>query len=66
MAKGIKTFGQLADSKIEDIQAILDEAKIRIANPTTWAEQAKLAAKGDWDSLAKLQENLKGGRREPK
>lgn len=66
MEKGIKTFGQLAEKDTEEIQAILDEAKIRIANPTTWTEQAKLAADGAWDSLEKLQDELKGGRREPK
>lgn len=61
--KGIKTFGQLAEKSTEEIQAILDEANIRIANPATWAEQAKLAADGKWDSLGKLQDELKGGRR---
>ncbi|MEE4194071.1 MAG: helix-hairpin-helix domain-containing protein [Anaerolineae bacterium] len=64
--KGIKTFAQLAEKDADEIQAILDDAKIRIANPATWAEQAKLAAAGNWDSLTKLQDDLKGGRREPK
>lgn len=66
MEKGINTFSQLAEKEASEIKAILDEAKIRIANPATWAEQAKLAADGDWDSLGKLQDELKGGRREPK
>lgn len=66
MENGIKTFAQLAEKDTEEIQAILDEAKIRIANPKTWAEQAKMAANGAWDSLEKLQDELKGGRREPK
>ena len=61
--KGIKTFGQLANSSTNEIQSILDEAHIRIANPATWAEQAKLAADGEWDHLEKLQDELKGGRR---
>ena len=64
LEKGIKTFAQLAEADTEEIQAILDEANIRIANPSTWAEQAKLAADGSWDSLEKLQDELKGGRRE--
>jgi len=64
--QGIKTFSQLAGKNTEEIQTILDEAKIRIANPATWAEQAKLAADNDWESLEKLQDELKGGRREPK
>jgi predicted flap endonuclease-1-like 5' DNA nuclease len=61
--KGILTFAQLADQTPEQLQEVLDEASIRIANPTTWAEQAKLAAQGDWEQLADLQDNLKGGRR---
>ena len=61
--KGIHTFAQLADQTPEQLQAVLDEAGIRIADPTTWAEQAKLAAQGDWEELIDLQDNLKGGRR---
>jgi predicted flap endonuclease-1-like 5' DNA nuclease len=61
--KGIHTFAQLAQQTPEQLQAVLDEAGIRIANPATWAEQAKLAAQGDWEQLAELQDNLKGGRR---
>ena len=62
--QGIKTFAQLAEKDADELKAILDEAKIRIANPATWAEQAKLAADGAWDSLETLQDELKGGRRE--
>ncbi len=29
---------------------------------TTWPQQAKLAANGDWDALKKLQDKLSGGR----
>jgi hypothetical protein len=31
--------------------------------PDGWIELADLAAKGDWQGLEKLQEELKGGRR---
>ena len=62
--QGIKTFAQLAEKNEEELKTILDDAKIRIANPATWAEQAKLAADGAWDSLETLQDELKGGRRE--
>jgi predicted flap endonuclease-1-like 5' DNA nuclease len=61
---GILTFRQLAETSTEKMQSILDEAGIRIANPGTWAEQAKLAADGNWDALETLQDDLKGGRRE--
>jgi predicted flap endonuclease-1-like 5' DNA nuclease len=60
---GIFTFAQLAEQTPEQLQALLDEAGIRIADPTTWAEQAKLAAQDEWEQLADLQDNLKGGRR---
>jgi len=32
-------------------------------NPEGWVDQAKLAAKGDWAALEKLQSELKGGRK---
>jgi predicted flap endonuclease-1-like 5' DNA nuclease len=60
---GIHTFAQLSEQTPEQLQAVLNEAGIRIADPATWAEQAKLAARGDWEQLAELQDNLKGGRR---
>jgi hypothetical protein len=31
--------------------------------PTTWPQQAKLAADGKWDELKKLQDELKGGKK---
>lgn len=64
-AKGINTFNDLAKAKITLLKTTLDEAgpRFKMHNPTTWAEQAKLAAKGAWDKLGKLQEELKGGKR---
>ncbi len=64
-AKGITTFAKLAKAKVTDLQTILDAAgpRYKMHNPGTWAEQAKLAAKGDWDKLTKLQDELKGGKR---
>lgn len=60
---GITTFAQLAAAGAEKIQVILDEAGLRLGDPTTWSEQAALAAKGQWEALAELQGRLKGGRR---
>jgi predicted flap endonuclease-1-like 5' DNA nuclease len=60
---GITTFGELADADVADLRTILQEAGIRIADPTTWPEQAELAAAGEWDALKALQSQLKGGRR---
>ncbi len=62
---GIFTYRDLAARTPEELQAILDRAKVaRITNPETWAEQAKLAAEGRWEELKALQATLKGGRRQ--
>ena len=61
--KGILTFSQLAKKTQVELKTILVDAKIRIANPTTWPEQASLAADEKWEELEKLQDELKGGRR---
>ncbi len=63
-AAGITNFAQLAGFDVEKLQKILDDAGIRLGDPSTWAEQAKLAAEGDWDALQKLQDELQGGRRD--
>ncbi len=60
---GILTFAQLAATDVARLEELLQQAGLRIADPSTWAEQARLAAVGDWEGLAALQENLKGGRR---
>lgn len=61
-AAGITTFAQLAEADLDRVQEILRAANLRLADPTTWAEQARLAAKGDWTALETLQDQLKGGR----
>lgn len=62
---GITTFAQLAGTEVSRLDEILREVNLRnIANPTTWPEQAKLAAAGDWEAFKKLTAELKGGRRE--
>jgi predicted flap endonuclease-1-like 5' DNA nuclease len=65
-AAGITTFSQLADTDVDRLQQILETADpnlLRLADPTTWPEQARLAADGDWEALKKLQDELKGGKR---
>lgn len=61
-ANGIATFAQLASTQTSELQRILLEEGLRLADPTTWPEQARLAATGDWDGLNALQARLKGGR----
>jgi hypothetical protein len=62
---GIQTFAQLADTRVDRLLAILQAGgpNFGLADPTTWPEQAKLAADGAWDQLQALQERLIGGRK---
>jgi large subunit ribosomal protein L21 len=64
VAAGIDTFAKLAKAKVEKINAILDgaEAKVQHLDPTTWGQQAQLAADGKMDELKKLQDELNGGK----
>ena len=64
-AAGIHTFAQLADTDIDRIKQILEDSDpklLRLADPSTWPRQAKLAATGKWEALEKWQDKLKGGR----
>jgi predicted flap endonuclease-1-like 5' DNA nuclease len=61
-AAGISTYKQVARARVERLKGIVSDAGI-IADPTTWPEQAALAAAGDWLGLAELKSKLKGGRR---
>lgn len=62
---GIVTFNDLAKANITVLKDVLKNAgpRFKMHTPDTWAEQAKLAAKGDWTTLKTLQEELKGGKR---
>lgn len=60
---GITTFAQLAATDVERLKEILQEGEIRIGDPTTWPEQAALAADGKWDEFDAFTDQLKGGRR---
>lgn len=61
---GITSFHQLAGTSTERLVEILTQARLnRLAAPGTWPEQAQLAADGQWEALATLQDTLKGGRR---
>lgn len=54
----------LAVTPVERLRAILagGGARFRLAEPSTWPEQAALGAAGDWAGLTALQKRLKGGR----
>jgi hypothetical protein len=61
---GITTFAALSQAEVEELKKSLHAAGLQMMNPEGWIEQAELAAKGDWAELRKLQDELKGGRRE--
>ena len=60
---GIATFAGLAQADAAEVQKALNAAGLRMMNPEGWIEQAQLAANGDWEGLARLQDELKGGRK---
>lgn len=59
----LKTFAQVSKATIPQMRKILDDggARFRMANPSTWAKQAKLASTNKWKELKKLQDDLSGG-----
>jgi predicted flap endonuclease-1-like 5' DNA nuclease len=63
-AAGVSSFTQMTLKSPADLRKILDDAGIgAIADPTTWPEQAALAAEGKMDALKELQDKLQGGRK---
>lgn len=61
---GIYTFGQLEKADTTRLQEVLKTAgpRFKMHNPTTWTQQAALAASGDMEALKTLQNQLKGGK----
>lgn len=64
-AADINNWTDLANTSVEKLKEILANAgdRYRLADPSTWAEQAGMAAKGDWDALHQYQEFLDGGKK---
>lgn len=62
---GVTTFAALAATPAAKLREMLLAAgqRFAVSDPTTWPEQAELAAKGDMDALKALQAQLKGGRK---
>lgn len=62
-AAGHKTFMQVSQMSVQQMSTILDNAgpRFKLANPETWAQQAKLAAHNQWPQLKALQDNLTAG-----
>lgn len=64
VAAGIDSFAKLAATEVERLKTILEQAGPQFAShdPSTWPQQAKLAAEGKFDELKALQDQLQGGR----
>lgn len=62
---GVASFDDLSKAKIDTLKSILDKggSRMQMHDPATWPSQAKLAAKGSWDELKKVQDELKGGKK---
>ena len=63
---GIKTFAKLASTEVDKIRDILEKENpslLRLTDPSTWSEQARLASEEDWEALSELQDSLKESRR---
>jgi predicted flap endonuclease-1-like 5' DNA nuclease len=63
---GITSFSRLASTDVNRIREVLEAENpnlLRLTDPSTWAEQARMAADGDWEALSTLQNDLKSARR---
>lgn len=61
---GINTWAELGAAPIDTLKEILANAgdRYRLADPSTWAKQAGLAAEGKWKELSEYQDYLQGGK----
>ena len=63
-SNGIATWADLASKSPDEIKPILDAAgsAYKMMDPTSWPQQAKLAAEGQWAALIEFQKFLDGGK----
>ncbi|MBL7167761.1 DUF4332 domain-containing protein [Candidatus Bathyarchaeota archaeon] len=63
---GITSFSKLTEKEPKEIHDILVAEKpslTRLTDPSTWHEQARMAADGHWEGLKALQDSIKEERR---
>ncbi len=60
---GTGTFDKVMNMSVQQMQAILEKGgpRFKLANPGTWAEQARLCYENRWTELKALQDNLTAG-----
>ncbi|HAP75988.1 MAG TPA: hypothetical protein DCR14_07900 [Acidimicrobiaceae bacterium] len=61
---GIRTWWALANTEVDVLRAMLNDAgpRFQMHDPTSWPEQARLLAHGQWREFAELTRRLHGGR----
>ncbi|MEQ1554018.1 MAG: 50S ribosomal protein L17 [Ferruginibacter sp.] len=64
IAAGITTFAELAATDADKVKEILTSSEARVGHlePTTWGQQAQLAADGKMDELEELKLKLNNGK----
>jgi len=60
---GVSTFDKVMNMSVSEMQAILEKGgpRFKLANPGTWAEQARLCHENRWTELRALQDHLTAG-----
>ena len=60
---GVATFAEMGTMTADQVRMKMTsiDPSLGVHNPTTWPEQARLAAAGDWDRLRAWQDELHGG-----
>ncbi len=62
-AAGVTTYAKLAATPVSKLQEIMLRAGLRLAQPQSWPEQARLAASGDLEALQSYQNQLNSERK---
>jgi ribosomal small subunit protein bTHX len=65
MEAGVDSYATLSTTDVEKLREILVSAgsRYKMFDPSTWPEQAALAAAEKWDDLKTLQDSLDGGKK---
>lgn len=60
---GVTTFAQVSGMSVPAMNAILEKggSRFKLANPSTWAKQARLCHENRWAELQALQDSLSAG-----
>lgn len=60
---GVTTFAQVSGMSMPAMNAILEKggSRFKLANPSTWAAQARLCHENRWSELLALQDSLSAG-----